>query len=222
MDSLRAIVLARLKRLDQFTVTQRIEDLARQIVELQATLDREIHKRRKMLGWRLKDGLAEFEHGITLQHRRLRQSIPKFLSRASLATVLTAPVIYSLVLPIALIDAWGSLFQAICFRAYRIPRVRRADYILLDRKPLAYLNAIEALNCLFCAYANGVLAYVREIGSRTEQYWCPIKHALKIIDPHQRYNAFLEYGDADDYRERVARFREELRRDGLLPPATTP
>ena len=69
--------------------------------------------------------------------------------------------------------------QAICFRSYRIPRVRRMDYIRLDRSQLAYLNWVETLNCLYCGYANGVAAYVREIAGRTEQYWCPIKHALK-------------------------------------------
>jgi hypothetical protein len=199
-------------------MTQRMQALARQIVDLQVELDQEIHKRRKVLGWSLKDGLAEFEHGIALQHRHLRLSIPKYLSRASLATVLSAPVIYSLILPIALLDAWASLFQAICFRVYRIPRVRRADYLLSDRKHLAYLNVIEGLNCRFCAYANGVLGYVREIASRTEQYWCPIKHALRVVDPHQRYNAFLDYGDADDYRDRLAKFREALRRDGTAAP----
>jgi hypothetical protein len=69
-------------------------------------------------------------------------------------------------------------------------------------------------------YANGLLAYVREIGSRTEQYWCPIKHTLRVVDPRQRYNAFLDYGDADNYRARLGWFREELRRDGAASPNT--
>jgi hypothetical protein len=34
------------------------------------------------------------------------------------------------------------------------------------------------------AYANGVFAYVREVGSRTEQYWCPIKHARRVLGVH--------------------------------------
>jgi hypothetical protein len=50
--------------------------------------------------------------------------------------------------------------------------------------------------CVYCGYANGVIAYARKIASRTEQYWCPIKHALRIRDPHVRYAQFLEYGDA--------------------------
>ena len=192
-------------------MTQRMQELAHQIVELQAELDREIQSRRKALGWSIKNGLVEFERGIAIEHRRLRESIPRFLSRSSLGTIITAPVIYSLIIPMVIIDVWASLYQAICFRVYRVPRVRRSDYILFDRRNLSYLNLIETLNCLYCGYANGVVAYVREISSRTEQYWCPIKHALKVVDPHHRYYTFLEYGDADDYRARLDRLREALR-----------
>ena len=136
--------------------------------------------------------------------------------------MLTAPVIYSMIVPFLLIDGWASLYQAICFRAYRIPRVRRGDYVVFDRRKLAYLNWIEALNCVYCGYANGVTAYVREIGSRTEQYWCPIKHALRISDPHQRYVEFLEYGDAEGYRARLDAFRNQLRDEPAAPSGPQP
>jgi len=59
----------------------------------------------------------------------------------------------------------------------------------------------------------GVFAFVREVGSRTEQYWCPIKHALRVSDPHRRYYEFLEYGDAEGYRARLEAFRTALRQD---------
>jgi hypothetical protein len=32
------------------------------------------------------------------------------------AFLVTAPVIYSLTLPIALLDKWASVYQAVCFR----------------------------------------------------------------------------------------------------------
>ncbi len=192
-------------------MTGRLETLAHEIVRLQGELDREIEKRRTTLGWRLKAGLVEFEEGVVMEHRRLRRGIGRFLGGASFATVATAPVIYSLILPLVLIDLWVSLYQAVCFRAWRIPRAPRSRYVVLDRGRLAYLNGIEAVNCAFCEYANGVVAYVREVASRTEQYWCPIKHALRITDPHERYAAFLEYGDAEGYRARLDACREALR-----------
>lgn len=195
-------------------MTQRMKEIARTIVELQVELDREIEFRRRALGVRVHDRLVEFERGIVIEQRKLKTSVRVFLARSSFGVIITAPVIYSMLLPLVLLDIWISVYQAICFRAYGIARVERRDYIAFDRGRLAYLNWVEALNCAYCAYANGVIAYAREIGSRTEQYWCPIKHALRISDPHQRYYEFLEFGDAEGYRTRLAAFRELLAADG--------
>jgi hypothetical protein len=105
------------------------------------------------------------------------------------------------------------VYQAICFRAYGIPRVPRPLYIVVDRQHLAYLNGIEKLNCVFCGYANGVFAYVREVAGRTEQYWCPIRHARRVRTPHAHYREFVDYGDAEAYRKRLIPLRQELRRE---------
>lgn len=198
-------------------MTQRMREIADQIVRLQAELDREIEARRKVLGRTLSDRVGEFEMGVVAEHRRLRLGLAKFFARSSPTVVLTAPVIYSLIVPLAIVDAWTSAYQAICFRVYGIPRVRRRDYIALDRNRLTYLNPVERLNCAYCGYANGVAAYLREVASRTEQYWCPIKHAGRISDPHRRYYEFLEYGDAEGYRGRLEAFRSRLRAEP--PPA---
>ncbi|AJA11348.1 hypothetical protein SKP52_22500 [Sphingopyxis fribergensis] len=195
-------------------MTQRMHEIARTIVDLQAELDREIEHRRRALGVRVHDRLVEFERGIVIEQRKLKTSVRAFFARSSFGAVISAPVIYSMLLPLLLLDIWISFYQAICFRAYGIARVERRDYIAFDRGRLAYLNWVEALNCAYCAYANGVIAYAREIGSRTEQYWCPIKHALRISDPHQRYYEFLEFGDAEGYRTRLAAFRALLSADG--------
>ncbi len=198
-------------------MTQHMQDLAAEIVRLQAELDREIEARRRVLGARLHEVIGDFEHGIVDEHRKLRLGMAAYFGATSPAVVMTAPVIYSLIVPIMIIDLWVSGYQAICLRAYKIPRVKRSDYIAFDRRRLKYLNLIQQLNCDFCAYANGVVAYVREISSLTEQYWCPIKHAVKISDPHRRYFEFLEYGDAQGYRDRLNQFREALRKE---PPRT--
>lgn len=196
-------------------MTARMEELAREIVRLQTELDREIETRRRALGWSLKAHLVQFEHGLVAEQRRLRTGVAAFLAQSSLLTVVTAPVIYSMIVPLMILDLWVTIYQAICFRVYGIAGVRRADYIALDRGRLAYLNWIEALNCLYCGYGNGVIAYAREISSRTEQYWCPIKHAIRITGPHQRYYHFLEFGDAEGYRTRLDSFRAALAQSPL-------
>ena len=54
-------------------------------------------------------------------------------------------------------------YQAICFPVYKIPKVRRRDYLVFDRHHLAYLNIIEKINCAYCSYANGAIAFMREV-----------------------------------------------------------
>ena len=95
-----------------------------------------------------------------------------------------------------------------------IGRVERAAYIVFDRQHLAYLNAVEKMNCLYCGYANGVFAYLREIAGRTEQYWCPIRHARRLRSPHDHYQAFVEYGDAKGYHRRLPLLRARLATKG--------
>jgi hypothetical protein len=189
----------------------RIDDLLEHIARLEHELETELNGARDRWRYRLDAGRVRFEREARLAHRRAKQSIPRFLRESSVSTLLTAPLVYSMVVPIALLDIWVSVYQAICFRVYGIARVRRSTYIVVDRHHLAYLNAIEKLNCVYCGYANGVFAYVREVAGRTEQYWCPIRHASRVHGPHGHYRRFVDYGDANGYRRRWLPLRHELR-----------
>lgn len=121
--------------------------------------------------------------------------------------LVSIPFVYVLLAPIALLDAAASGYQAVCFRLWRMTRVRRSEHLILDRHKLAYLNGPQKLNCLYCGYANGVLSYAREIAGRTEQYWCPIKHAIDPPAPHARYAAFIDYTDAAGFSARSPALR---------------
>lgn len=188
----------------------RVTEILAHLQRLEEELEAEIAKARGRQGFSLKGRRIEFNPQARRLHKDWRIGLIAFFRGMKPFNLLTAPLIYSMIIPLALFDAWVSLFQSVYFRSYRIPRVPRSEYIAFDHRHLRYLNRIEILNCLYCSYANGVVAYAREIGSRTEQYWCPIKHALRIRDPHQRYFRFAEYGDAQAYRSRLAEFRREL------------
>lgn len=188
-----------------------LERLFAQIHSLEADIEQRLDAQRAQFKYRLAKGKAVFEAEVAHVHRRMRTAVWRYLREAALKHLIVAPVIYAMVVPIALLDLSFSLYQQICFRAWGISRVRRRDYVVLDRHRLGYLNAIEKLNCVYCGYANGVLAYAREIAGRTEQYWCPIRHALRVRAPHAQYRDFLEYGDAAGYRARLEALRARLR-----------
>ena len=55
-----------------------------------------------------------------------------------------------------------------------------------------------------------MIAYTKEILGRTEQYWCPIKHARRVLQAHPYYNGFVDYGDAEAYRRELSLLRDKL------------
>ncbi len=180
--------------------------------DAQADLKREIKGQERQWQRRAHRGRVWFDREVREAHRRLRQSIPAYILEGNVLSLLTAPVIYSLLLPFVMLDLWVTVYQSVCFPIYGISRVPRRRYFAIDRHKLAYLNGIEKVNCTFCSYANGVITYVREVAARTEQYWCPIKHARTIPVPHRRYHVFFDYGDAQRYRRDLVPLRDTLRR----------
>jgi len=187
------------------------------IKSLEAELDIELAKRAAGLRIGLEHGRIRFEQELLRRHRELRVQLSSYLLNARPLVILTAPVIYSVIIPLVLLDLFITIYQAICFPAYGIPKVRRADYFAFDRRHLAYLNAVERLNCEYCTYANGLIAYAREVVSRTEQYWCPIKHAMRVMGTHERYSGFEDYGDAHGYRSQLERHRQSLKEEQSRP-----
>lgn len=156
--------------------------------------------------------MAQRDAKVRAAHRRFRTGLWPYLWRGDTPTRLTAPVVYSLAVPFALLDAWVWFYQAVCFRAWGMAPVPRRAYFAIDRHKLAYLNLVEKLNCLFCSYANGLIGYVREVAARTEQYWCPIHHARRLRHPHDRYAGFAAYGDPAAYQHRLPRLRQLLKK----------
>ncbi len=187
-----------------------LSELLEKIQQMENELEREIDQKRKEFRYRLKEKRIEFEAGVRHAHRELREGLLSYLIDARPLFLLSAPVIYSLILPVALLDLVVTVFQRICFPIYGIPVVPRADFVVIDRHHLAYLNAIERFNCAYCGYANGVIAYAREVAGRTEAYWCPIKHTRKPWAPHRGYYEFLDYGDGKAYRNTLDTTRAKL------------
>jgi hypothetical protein len=194
-------------------MTPQIAELMERIHALQGELDAELAKRRAELRVGLEHGRVKFEEELLRRHRELRRKLLPYVFGANPLVILTAPVIYAGIIPFLVLDLFVTVYQAVCFPIYGIAKVKRADYLVFDRYHLAYLNALEKLNCAYCSYANGLIAYTREIAGRTEQYWCPIKHARRVIGTHEHYVLFGDFGDAEVYQEQLAKLRKALVKD---------
>lgn len=194
-----------------------LEKMQARLAELEAQIEEEWERRRDRLGYHLERGRVVFGAGVREAHRHARVNLWLFLRRTRPLVVLTAPLIYAVVVPFALLDLFVTVYQAVCFPVYGIQKVRRRDHVVIDRHHLAYLNGIQKLNCMYCSYGNGVISYVREVAARTEKYWCPIKHARRMKGAHVYYGEFCDFGDAEAFQKETPRLRHELRK--VDPPA---
>ncbi len=188
----------------------KITELFARIQQMELEIEQEMQRRRAELQADFEETRVRFEREVLEQQRRFKTGVLTYVLTANFWNVLTAPVIYSVLLPMLVLDLSVTVYQHICFRAYGIARVKRSDYFVFDRAHLAYLNWIEKINCAYCSYGNGLMAYSREIVARTEQYWCPIKHARKIMAAHPYYTSFVDFGDAESYARELERLRTEL------------
>jgi hypothetical protein len=193
-------------------MNDRIRHLLDQMSALEEDLRVALHEQETSALFQIKGKRVEFEQSIRQAHLRLKTGFFHWLVTFRPQNLITGPIIYSMIIPLAILDLAVSFYQATCFPIYGVAKVHRTNYIVFDRQQLEYLNFIEKFHCTYCAYGNGLIAYVAEIVARTEEYFCPIKHARKIIGTHSRYPRFLDYGDAADYEARLEEFRVGLGR----------
>lgn len=189
-----------------------ILEFLERIRELEARIEREAQARRQQWQADFESRKVRFESEVLAQQKRFKMGLLRYLLSAEWRSVLSVPFIYPVIVPLVLLDVFVTLYQWVCFPLYRIPRVQRSDFFVFDRTHLAYLNLLEKINCAYCSYGNGLMAYAREVVGLTEQYWCPIKHARKVLQAHPHYHGFADYGDAEHYRAELARLRADLAR----------
>lgn len=189
---------------------ERITQLVAQMATLEDELRTALHEQESRIFFQIKGKRVEFERSVRIAHRKLKMNFFRWLVTNRPQNLITGPVIYGMAIPMVLLDVLVTLYQWTCFPIYGIRKVRRSDYFVYDRHHLGFLNFIEKFHCTYCEYGNGLMAYMTEILARTEEYFCPIKHARKVLGTHARYRNFLSYGDPQDYATKLEAYRVGL------------
>ena len=194
-------------------MNDRIRNLLNQMTALEDEMRTVLHEPETKMFFEIKGKRIAFEKAIKQSYQKLKKNFFRWLVTYHPQNLLTGPIIYGMIIALMMLDLFVSFYQAACFPIYGVVNVRRRDDIVLDRHHLEYLNFIEKFHCTYCAYRARLTAYIAEIAeivSRTEQYFCPIRHAHKIHGTHKRYLSFLEFGDATDYETKLEAFRVSL------------
>lgn len=180
-------------------MNSKIDEIFDAIRVLEENLKQELEKEEERLSLNLLSAQKKFKEGLL-----------QYLWRTPILHYLTAPIIYAGIIPAFILEIFLFVYQKVNFRVYKIAPVSRNEYFVYDRASLDFLNIIEKINCFYCSYFSGLLQYTLEIVGRTEQFWCPIRHARKLHAQHSHYTKFTPYGDGKRYREELAKLRKDL------------
>jgi len=196
-------------------MNDKIREIVEEIEAMKVKLGEEIAEQESHISYDIHHGYVEFEKGVLEKQRENMKNLLVWFREVPLVQFLTAPLVYGIVIPAILLDMIIFIYQHVVFRVFKFECLKRSDYIVFDRHYLGYLNPVEKLNCLYCSYVNGVLQYASAVAARTEFYFCPIKHAKRVVYEHDYYQNYLMYGDEDLYHDKLEELREKAQKSTL-------
>lgn len=191
-------------------MSDKIREMMEEIESMKEKLREELVEHEKHINYEIKNGYITFEKEVLEKQKENMKNLLLWFGEIPLLHLLTAPIIYGMIIPAVFLDITLFIYQKVVYRIYKFESIKRSEYIVFDRQYLGYLNAIEKFNCLYCSYFNGLMHYASAIISRTELYFCPIKHAKKIAYDHEYYDLFLSYGNGEKYQENLKKLREDM------------
>ena len=193
----------------------KIKEIIDEIKAMKVKLGEEIAQQEEHISYEIKNGYVRFEKDVFNKQKENMKNLFAWFADIPFSHLLTSPLIYGMVIPALFLDIILFLYQQIIFRIYRFELLKRSDYIIFDRQYLGYLNLFEKLNCMYCSYFNGLMQYASAIASRTELYFCPIKHAKKVAYQHEYYDEFFSYGDEEEYQIKLKELRKQFKNESF-------
>ena len=193
-------------------MSDKIKEMIEEIEAMKVKLGEEIAQQEKDISYEIQNGYVRFEKDVLDKQKENMKNLLAWFREIPLLHLLASPLVYGMVIPAIFFDIILFIYQQVIFRIFKFKFIKRSDYIRFDRQYLGYLNSIEKLNCMYCAYFNGLMHYASAITSRTELYFCPIKHAKKVAYKHEYYDAFFVYGDENDYQQKLEELRKKFQK----------
>ena len=179
-----------------------LKELMDKINEINKELTEKYNELAKKYGFAAVGKKIIFLKDFKLRNKKFKIPSWKYVIPKNARHFLSLPFIYMMIIPVVILDVFISIYHAVAFPLYHIPKVKRSDFIIFDRKFLDYLNIIQKIHCIYCSYVNGLFGYALEIAARTERYWCPIKAASRPKFHHGWYSDFADYGNPEEWNQK--------------------
>ena len=92
-------------------MNEQIRQILSQITELEDDLHKLIQEQQEEFNYRIEGTKVLFEKNIRKAQRQLRTGFFSFIRQSKPRNVVTAPVVYSVIIPLVILDAWISMHQ---------------------------------------------------------------------------------------------------------------
>ncbi|MFT6589714.1 MAG: hypothetical protein ACI9I0_000224 [Rhodoferax sp.] len=125
----------------------RINEILAQMAALREKLRSIMYAQKSRMFFQIKGKHITFEPTVKTAHHQRKNNFFRWLIKSRTQNLITRPISYSIVLPLMLLDLCVSFYQWSCLPIYGITKVRRSDYIVIDRHHLEFLNFIEKFHC---------------------------------------------------------------------------
>ena len=99
-------------------MNKKIRDLLDQIAALEDDLRATVHEQETEALFQIRGKRIEFEASVRETHRRLKNGFFHWLVTNRPLNLITGPIIYSMILPLLLLDLCVSFYQATCLPNY--------------------------------------------------------------------------------------------------------
>jgi len=106
-----------------------VDRILMQMRRLEYDLEGAFERLRTDLRFRIERDKVIFEENVLKRHREMKMRLRDYVRGARPMVVITAPVIYALIVPMLLLDLCVTIYHAVCFPVYGITKIQRGDYI---------------------------------------------------------------------------------------------
>ncbi len=103
-------------------MNEKIRQLLDQMSALEDDLRRELQAQEASALYQIKGKRVEFEAAVRQAHRKLKTNFFRWLVTYRPQNLITGPIIYSMIVPMLVLDVCVSFYQATCFRFTASPR----------------------------------------------------------------------------------------------------
>ena len=96
-------------------MSDRLTEILEEISGLEKEIQQEIKRKEEEFEYKIRKGKVIFEDEVLKLQKAFSRPLFRYLMGARPLNVLTAPIIYALIIPAALVDSCIFLYQLICF-----------------------------------------------------------------------------------------------------------